>query len=43
VTAREWPGFAHEIFNEPERAQVLAALVQWLDRLSGTPAAPDLH
>ena len=27
----EWPGLAHEIFNEPEKAQVLAALTQWLD------------
>jgi len=32
VTAREWPGLAHEIFNEPERAQVLATLTAWLAR-----------
>jgi len=32
VTAREWPGLAHEIFNEPERADVLRMLVRWLDR-----------
>jgi alpha-beta hydrolase superfamily lysophospholipase len=32
VTAREWPGLAHEIFNEPERAQVLAMLMAWLAR-----------
>lgn len=31
VSSREWPGLAHEIFNEPERAQVLAALTAWLD------------
>jgi len=32
VTAREWPGFAHEIFNEPEKGEVLAELHAWLDR-----------
>lgn len=32
VTARPWPGFAHEIFNEPGKADVLAALTQWLQR-----------
>ncbi len=32
VTARPWPGFAHEIFNEPEKAEVLAALTGWLNR-----------
>ncbi|MBK7614828.1 MAG: alpha/beta hydrolase [Burkholderiales bacterium] len=31
LSAREWPGLAHEIFNEPEKIQVLAALTQWLD------------
>lgn len=30
LTARAWPGLAHEIFNEPERAEVWAALTQWL-------------
>lgn len=30
LTARAWPGLAHEIFNEPERAEVLAALTGWL-------------
>jgi alpha-beta hydrolase superfamily lysophospholipase len=30
VQAREWPGLCHEIFNEPEQQQVLAALLQWL-------------
>jgi alpha-beta hydrolase superfamily lysophospholipase len=30
VQARCFGGLAHEIFNEPERAQVLACLVDWL-------------
>jgi alpha-beta hydrolase superfamily lysophospholipase len=30
VHSREWPGLAHEIFNEPERDEVLAELVRWL-------------
>ena len=30
VTHREWPGLAHEIFNEPEQADVLAELGRWL-------------
>ena len=33
VSTRAWPALAHEIFNEPERAEVLAALVSWLDRV----------
>jgi alpha-beta hydrolase superfamily lysophospholipase len=32
VTVREWPGFAHEIFNEPQKEQVLGELDAWLDR-----------
>lgn len=32
VTSREWPGMAHEIFNEPEKAQVLGTVTQWLQR-----------
>ncbi|CAM3960045.1 alpha/beta hydrolase [Roseateles saccharophilus] len=32
VTCRPWPGFAHEIFNEPEKAEVIAALMGWLAR-----------
>lgn len=31
VTSYPWPGFAHEIFNEPEKAQVIAALSGWLN------------
>jgi alpha-beta hydrolase superfamily lysophospholipase len=30
VTAREWPGLFHEIFNEPEQDAVLAAMGDWL-------------
>jgi alpha-beta hydrolase superfamily lysophospholipase len=30
VTAREWPGLYHEIFNEPERGAVLDALQGWI-------------
>ena len=30
LTARLWPGLFHEIFNEPEKAEVLAVLVDWL-------------
>lgn len=37
VARREWPGLAHEIFNEPEKADVLAELMNWLDR--GFPQA----
>ena len=32
VTPREWPGLFHEIFNEPEKEEVLAELDAWLDR-----------
>jgi alpha-beta hydrolase superfamily lysophospholipase len=31
VATRPWAGCAHEIFNEPEKAAVLAALTAWLD------------
>lgn len=30
VATRPWPSFSHEIFNEPERAEVLAVLTHWL-------------
>ncbi|MEO6407147.1 MAG: lysophospholipase [Burkholderiaceae bacterium] len=30
MTAREWPALFHEIFNEPEREEVMAVLVEWL-------------
>lgn len=31
VATRPWPGLAHEIFNEPEKAAVLATLKDWLN------------
>jgi alpha-beta hydrolase superfamily lysophospholipase len=31
LSAKPWPGLYHEIFNEPEKAQVLAELVRWLN------------
>jgi alpha-beta hydrolase superfamily lysophospholipase len=33
VRAQPWQALAHEIFNEPERGQVLDALVGWLGGL----------
>ena len=30
VTARVWPHLFHEIFNEPERDEVLGLLIEWL-------------
>lgn len=33
VTASPWPNLRHEIFNEPEQAEVLGELTGWLDRL----------
>ena len=30
-TIRIWPGLFHEIFNEPEREEVLALTAQWLE------------
>ncbi len=37
VTARAFPTLAHEIFNEPERRQVIAALTTWLQRFQIRP------
>lgn len=31
VTIRDWPGLRHEILNEPERDEVIAAILDWLD------------
>ena len=31
LTARLWPGLWHEIFNEPQRDQVISFLCSWLD------------
>jgi alpha-beta hydrolase superfamily lysophospholipase len=32
VTLRIWDGFYHEIHNEPEKAEVLQVMVDWLDK-----------
>lgn len=32
VATRPWPGLFHEIFNEPEKTEVLAVLTAWLNR-----------
>jgi len=32
VATRPWPGLFHEIFNEPEKAEVLGVLSDWLNR-----------
>ncbi len=32
LTAQDYPGLFHEIFNEPEKAQVLQRLTDWLQR-----------
>jgi len=31
ITFREWDGFYHEIHNEPEKAEVLKAMINWMD------------
>ena len=33
----EWPGFYHEMFNEPEREQVFERMETWLEGLFGSP------
>jgi alpha-beta hydrolase superfamily lysophospholipase len=33
-----FPGLRHEIFNEPEREQVLECVLEWLREISGTAA-----
>ena len=38
VTTREFAPLFHEIFNEPEQAEVLSVLVDWLDTLSFSPS-----
>ena len=37
VTAREWPTLFHEIFNEPERDEVLSVMVDWLQAFKTSP------
>ncbi|NND74624.1 MAG: alpha/beta hydrolase [Ilumatobacter sp.] len=31
VTRRVWPGLRHECLNEPERDEVIAAIIEWVD------------
>ena len=38
VTAREFAPLFHEIFNEPEQAEVLSVLAAWLDTLPVSPS-----
>ena len=38
VTSRAFAPLFHEIFNEPERDEVLAVLTAWLDTLAATPS-----
>ncbi|MBI1225632.1 MAG: alpha/beta fold hydrolase [Bacteroidetes bacterium] len=33
VTRKEWQGLKHEIHNEPQQNEVLAFLVEWMERL----------
>ena len=37
VTSHPYPALFHEIFNEPERAEVFAALLAWLSPSSSMP------
>jgi alpha-beta hydrolase superfamily lysophospholipase len=32
VTWKQWPGLQHEIHNEPQQAEVLAFLVEWIEQ-----------
>lgn len=38
---RTYPGLRHEIFNEPERDQVLGDLVDWISSLDREPESPE--
>jgi len=40
VTARSWPALRHEIFNEPEQAEVMGALDDWLARVLPARGGP---
>ncbi|MEA5079973.1 MAG: alpha/beta hydrolase [Anaerolineaceae bacterium] len=31
VTHKEWPGFYHELHNEPEKADVIKTMIDWLN------------
>jgi alpha-beta hydrolase superfamily lysophospholipase len=41
VTAQAFPKLYHEIFNEPEREQVLGHLSRWLARFEAPPENPE--
>lgn len=36
LTFKSWPGLYHELHNEPERAEVLDFVLNWLDGQIGT-------
>ena len=36
-TFRPWPGLRHELHNEPEQAEVIAAILAWLDAHTPPP------
>ena len=33
VTLRIWDGFYHEIHNEPEKAEVIQAMIDWMEKI----------
>lgn len=37
VTVRDWEGLYHEILNEPERDEVIAEMLDWLDARTESP------
>lgn len=39
VQQRAWPSLAHEVFNEPEREQVVQRLLEFLRELAPSPSA----
>ena len=41
VTAQAFPKLYHEMFNEPEREQVLGHLSRWLARFESPPDNPE--
>jgi alpha-beta hydrolase superfamily lysophospholipase len=43
LTARPFGAMFHEIFNEPERAEVVAQLIRWLTRLDSVSPIPAPH
>jgi alpha-beta hydrolase superfamily lysophospholipase len=38
-TLRRYPGLYHEVFNEPEREQILTDLISWLNDRSASASA----